>query len=193
LVFRPLEQHYRGKVTLVVRTTGNPVKLTSSVRRLVRSLDPDLPLQGVRTMEQQVASSPMALMPVRVGSLIAGAQGMIAVLLAAMGIFGLVAFAVTRRTREIGIRMAMGARAIDVIRLVSIQSLRLAAVGLVCGLLLALAVLRVLAPLLYDVSPTDPVALGGAVAVIITVTTLACWLPARRAAKVDPVVALRRE
>jgi predicted permease len=193
LVFRLLAQHYRGKVTLVARTTGDPVQLTSSVRRIVRGLDPDLPLQNVRTMDQQIANSPMALMPLRAGSLIAGVQGTIALLLAAMGIFGLVAFAVTRRTREIGIRMAMGARTIDVIGLVSIQTFRLTAIGLVCGLLLALAILRVLAPLLYEVSPTDAVALGGAVAVIIATTTLACWLPARRATRVDPVMALRCE
>jgi predicted permease len=193
LLFRPLAQNYRGKVTLAVRTMGDPVQLTSSVQQIVRSLDGDLPLHDVRTMDQQIARSALGLMPLRMGSLFAGAQGMIALLLAALGIFGLVSFAVTRRTREIGIRMAMGARTIDVIRLVTLQSLKLTLIGLVCGLLLTLGLTRVLARLLYGVSPTDVTVFGGVVAVIVAVTVLACWLPVRRAARVDPVVALRCE
>ncbi len=178
LLFRPLAQNYRGKATLAVRTMGDPLQLTSAVQQIVRSLDPDLPLHDVRTMDQQIARSPMALMPLRMGSLFAGAQGLIALLLAALGIFGLVSFAVTRRTREIGIRMAMGARTVDVIRLVTLQSLRLTFIGLACGLLLTLGLTRVLARLLYGVSPTDVTVFGGVVAVIVAVTVLACWLPA---------------
>jgi ABC-type antimicrobial peptide transport system permease subunit len=127
------------------------------------------------------------------GSLFAGAQGLIALLLAALGIFGLVSLAVTRRTREIGIRMAMGARTVDVIRLVTLQSLRLTFIGLACGLLLTLGLTRVLARLLYGVSPTDVPVFGGVVAVVVAVTVLACWLPARRAARVNPVETLRAE
>ena len=193
LFVRPLAQNYRGRVTLAVRTMGDPVQLTSAVQQIVRGLDPDLPLHDVRTMDQQIARSPMALMPLRMGSLFAGAQGVIALLLAALGIFGLVSFAVTRRTREIGIRMAMGASRVDVIRLVTLQSLRLTSIGLACGLLLALGLTRVLARLLYGVSPTDVTVFGGVVAVIVAMTVLACWLPARRATKVDPMVALRCE
>jgi ABC-type antimicrobial peptide transport system permease subunit len=144
-------------------------------------------------MDQQIARSPMALMPLRMGSLFAGAQGVIALLLAALGIFGLVSFAVTRRTREIGIRMAMGARTVDVVRLVTFQSLRLTFIGLACGLLLTFGLTRALAPLLYGVSPTDVTVFRGVVGVIVAATVLACWLPARRAAKVDPMVALRCE
>jgi len=172
---------------------GDPVQLTPSVQQIVRGLDPDLPLHDVRTMDQQIARSPMALMPLRMGAMFAGAQGTIALLLAALGIFGLVSFAVTRRTREIGIRMAMGASTVDVIRLVTLQSLRLTSIGLACGLLLALGLTRVLARLLYGVSPTDVTVFGGVVAVIVAMTVLACWLPVRRAAKVDPMVALRCE
>jgi predicted permease len=193
LVFRPLAQHYRGKVTLVARTIGDPVQLTSSVRRIVASLDPDLPLQDVRTMEQQIARSMMALMSLRIGSLIAGAQGTIALLLAALGIFGLISFVVTRRNREIGIRMAMGARTIDVVRLVSLQSLKLTSIGLVIGLTLSFLLTRPLARLLYGVSPTDVTVFGGVMTLVVAVTMLACWLPARRATRVDPVVALRCE
>ena len=193
LLFQPLAQNYRGKATLAVRTMGDPVRLASSVQEAVRGLDPDLPLHDVRTMDQQIARSPLALMPLRMGSLFAGAQGAIALLLAALGIFGLVSFAVTRRTREIGIRMAMGASRVDVIRLVTLQSLRLTSIGLACGLLLSLGLTRVLARVLYGVSPTDVTVFGGVVAVIVAMTVLACWLPARRAAKVDPMVALRCE
>jgi len=193
LIFRPLAQNYRGKATLAVRTMGDPVRLTSSVQQIVRGLDPDLPLHDVLTMDQQIARSPMGLMPLRMGSLFAGVQGTLALLLAAMGIFGLVSFAVTRRTREIGIRMAMGASRIDVIRLVTLQSLRLTTIGLVCGLLLTLGLTRVLARVLYGVSPTDVMVPAGVVTVIVAMTVLACWLPARRAAKVDPMVALRCE
>jgi predicted permease len=193
LVFRPLAQHYRCKVTLAVRTMGEPLQLASSVQQAVRSLDPDLPLHDVRTMDQQIARSAFALMPMRMGSLIAGVQGMIALLLAALGIFGLVSFAVARRTREIGIRMAMGARTVDVVRLVTLQSLRLTVIGLVCGLLLALGLTRRLASLLYGVSPTDVAVCGGVITVIVATTVLACWLPVRRAASVNPVEALRAE
>ncbi|MBN2371711.1 MAG: ABC transporter permease [Vicinamibacteria bacterium] len=193
LIFVPLAQHYSGRVTLVARTTGDSAPLMSSIRQAAHSLDPDLPLHDLRTMNEQIASSPMALMPLRVGSMIAGIQSAIALSLATLGVFGLVTFAAAKRTREIGIRVAMGARSVDVIRLVSIQSLRLAFIGLVCGLLLSLALARVLAPLLYEVSPTDAVALGGAVSVVVVATALASWLPVRRAAMTNPVKTLRAE
>jgi predicted permease len=193
LIFRPLTQQYSGRVTLVVRTAGDSARWATAVRQTARSLDPDLPLHDVRTMEQQIASSPLALMPLRVGTLVAGAQGTIALFLATLGIFGLISFDVTRRTHEIGIRVAMGARTIDVVRLVARQSLRLTLIGLAIGLTLALALTRTLARLLYEVSPTDIVVLGGTVVVVLIMAVLACWLPARRAAEVDPMVALRCE
>jgi predicted permease len=193
LIFRPLAQQYSGRATLVVRTAGDAARWAAAVRETTRSLDPDLPLHDVRTMDQQIATSPAALMPLRIGTLAAGAQGAIALLLAALGIFGLTSLAVTRRTHEIGVRVAMGARTIDVIRLVARQSVRLTLIGLAIGLTLALALTRTLARLLYEVSPTDIVVLGGTVMVILVMTVLACWLPARRAAKLDPLVALRCE
>jgi putative ABC transport system permease protein len=147
----------------------------------------------VRTMEQQMASSPLGLLPLRLGATIAGAQGVIALLLAALGIFGLVSFAVTRRTREIGIRMALGARPADVFRLVTRQSFKLTLIGLACGLLLALGLTRVLARLLYGVSPVDTVVFVGVGLLVSAITLLACWLPARRATRINPVEALRAE
>jgi len=193
LLFLPLAQNYRGHVTVTVRTEGPPLQLSSAVERIVHQLDPDLPLSNVRTMEQQIASSPLGLLPLRLGAIIAGAQGLIALLLAALGIFGLVSFAVTRRTREIGIRMALGAKVVDVLRLVTRQSFKLTLIGLACGLLLALGLTHALAGLLYGVGPLDAVVYGGVVLLISAITLLAAWLPARRATKVNPVEALRAE
>jgi predicted permease len=193
LVFRPLAQSYQGNVTLVARTEADPVQLTSAVRQIVGQLDPDLPLYGIRTMEQQIAGSPNALMPLRIGATIAGAQGLIALLLAALGIFGLVSFSVTRQTREIGIRMALGATVVDVVRLVSRQNLTLTLVGLALGLLAAVVVTRPLAGVLYGVSPTDAGVYAGVALLIAATTLLACWFPVRRATRVNPVEALRAE
>jgi ABC-type antimicrobial peptide transport system permease subunit len=132
-------------------------------------------------------------MPLRVGTLIAGGQGAIALLLAGLGIFGLIAFTVTRRTREIGIRMALGAGVGEVIRLVTREGLRLVVIGLGGGLLLSLGLTRVLASLLYGVSPTDATVFLAVPVLVLAIAILACWLPARRAAHIDPAVTLRAE
>jgi predicted permease len=193
LVFFPLAQNYRGRLTLVVRTEANPAPLNAAVQQVVRGLDPDLPLHDLRTMKQQMARSPLALMPVRMGATLAGAQGMIVLLLAILGIFGLVSFSVTRRTREIGIRMALGATTTDMIRLAALQGVKLTLIGLSCGLLLALGLTRLLAGLLYGVSPADPVVFGSVTVIIILSAALGAWIPVRRAARVDPMDALRAE
>ncbi len=193
VLFLPLAQNYHGRVTLVARTEADPAPMHFAVQQIVRQLDPDLPLFNLRTMEQQVANSPLGLMPLRMGATMAGAQGVIALLLAAMGIFGLVSFAVTRRTREIGIRMAVGATKLDVIRLVTFQSFRLTLIGLACGLLLAFGLTRVLARLLYGISPADPVVFGGVALIVILTALVGAWIPVRRAVKVNPVEALRCE
>jgi predicted permease len=192
-VFLPMAQEYHGSVRLLVRTEGDPLRLASAVEQIVREIDPDLPLFGMHTMADQMANSPNALMPLRVGVLIAGGQGAIALLLAALGVFGLVSFAVTRRTREIGIRMALGASVGEVIRLVTRDGLRLVAIGLALGLLLSLGVTRLLASLLYGVSPTDATVFLAVPALVFAIAFLAAWLPARRATRVNPVDALRAE
>jgi len=193
LVFQPLAQNDRGGLTLVVRTEGDPVGLAPAVRQIVRQLDPDLPLSNVQTMDQQIAHSALGLMPLRAGALLSGVQGTIALVLAALGIFGLVSFAVTQRTREIGIRMALGAGAGEVIRMVTRDGLRLVVIGLVLGLLLALGLTRGLAGLLYGVSPTDATVFLAVPALVLSIAVLACWLPARRATRVNPNEALRAE
>ncbi len=193
LLFLPLAQNYRGRVTLVARTEADPAPMNSAVQQVFRQLDPDLPLYNLRTMEQQIADSALGLMPLRMGATFAGAQGVIALLLAGMGIFGLVSFAVSRRTREIGIRMAVGAKPRDIIRLVTLQSFRLTLIGLACGLLLAFGLARRLAGLLYGVNPADPVVFGGVTLIVLLTAVLGAWLPMRRAIKVNPVEALRCE
>ena len=193
IVFQPLGKRYRHDLTLIVRTKSDPVKMMPAMQQVVRQLDPNLPLYGLRTMEYQITNSPTGLLPLRLGATIAGAQGMIALLLAALGIFGLVSYAASCRTREIGIRIALGANFFDVIRLVTFQSLRLILIGLICGILTAFGLTRLMANLLYDVSATDVVVFSGVTLLVIAISILALWLPARRAAKVDPMTALRAE
>jgi len=193
MVFLSLSQHYRSKFTIVARTQDPPLNLASGIENMVRQLDPDLPVYHIRTMRQQIARSPVGFMPMRTGATIAGIQGILAVLLATLGIAGLVSFAVIQRTREIGIRMALGAEAGDMIHLVTGKSLRLTGIGLALGLLMALGVTRILSGLLYNVSTTDPVVFGTVTCFIVTSALLAGWIPARRAAKIDPMEALRYE
>jgi len=193
MIFLSLSQHYRSKFTMVARTQGPPLNLASGIENTIRQLDPDLPIYHIRTMRQQIGRSPVGFMPMRIGATIAGIQGILAALLAALGIAGLVSFAVIQRTREIGIRMALGAEAGDMIRLVTGKSLRLTGIGLALGLLMAFGVTRLLSGLLHNVSATDPVVFGTVICIIVTSALLAGWIPARRAAKIDPMEALRYE
>jgi putative ABC transport system permease protein len=135
----------------------------------------------------------LTLGPTRVGAALLGAFGAVALFLAAIGLYGVVSYNVEQRTREVGLRMALGARMTDVLRLVLGQGMRLALVGVVIGGLAAAAVARVLSSLLYGVSALDPLAYGAAVALLLAVALAANWLPARRAARVDPMIALRTE
>jgi predicted permease len=192
-VFVPLAQNFRGAVTLVVSTATEPLTLAPAIERIVREMEPDLPLYNVRTMEQQLANSPMGLMPLRFGATIAGVQGLLVLLLALAGIYGLVSFNVSRRTREIGVRVALGAGPWTIVKLVARRSLVLSGIGLAIGLPLAFVVAQPLGRLLYGVRPTDVAVYASLALAIAAITLLACWLPARRAAKVDPMVALRCE
>jgi predicted permease len=192
-VFVPLEQNFRGAMTLFVRTEGNPLALAPAVERVVRQLEPGLPLYNVRTMEQQISQSPMGLFAVRFGAAMVGLQGALALVLALSGIYGLVAFNVARRTREIGLRMALGANPARVLRLVATQSVRLTLVGLALGLAAATLLLRPLGQLLYGVAPNDVLVFASVTALILAIAFAACWLPARRATRTNPVDALRAE
>ncbi|MGA2571595.1 MAG: ABC transporter permease [Terracidiphilus sp.] len=193
LLFLPIAQNYAGKATLIVHSMADPKQLGPEIQQVVRHLDPDLPLNDLRTMDQQLSSSPNAFAPMRMGAVITGAQSAVALLLAALGIFGLASFAVTQRTREIGVRIAFGAKRSDVFRIVIRNGMRLTAIGLGIGTLLSLALSRVLTGLLYGIRSFDLPVFASAMLFITAIMMLACWLPARRAASIEPMQALRNE
>jgi predicted permease len=193
LVFYPLAQRFQQSVTIVARTGMDPIGISASVRRAVAELDPDMPIYNIRTLDQQIARSPMGMAPLRFGAAIAGAQGVIALFLATLGLYGLISHSVKRRRHEVGIRMALGATSSSVVNLVLREGLKLAGIGLTLGLLAALGLTRFLRGLLYGVPTFDPVSFSAVAALLIAVGILACWWPAHRAAKVDPVVALRTD
>jgi predicted permease len=192
-MYLPLSQEYRTPITLIARSAGDPASLANALQRTVRELDPDLPVFNVRTMESHLRSSVFALLPLRMGAAMAGVQGAIGLLLAVMGLYAVVSYAVTRRTREIGVRMALGAGRSDVLRLVVREGMWLSLTGVVIGLAIAVGLGFVLSKVLYGVPPADAGVLGAVAALLLAVSALACYVPARRATRVEPVTALRRE
>ena len=177
-------------MTLVIRTATNPRSLIDSVQSAVWSLNKSAPISSVATMEEVVAN---AVWQQRFNLILIGTFAALALVLAAVGIYGVMAYSVAQRTQEIGIRLALGAQKRDLLRLVVGQGMRLALVGLAIGLLGALALTRVMSTLLYQVKATDTLTFAGVSTVLAAVSFLACYLPARRAARVDPMVALRHE
>jgi len=177
-------------MTLAVRTSLDPASVTSAIREQVFSIDKDLPLYNVATMDQLVSNS---LAQPRLNLSLLVAFAVLALGLAAVGVYGVMAYAVTQRTQEFGIRMALGASPGDVLKQVFLEGGRLAALGLALGLVAALALTRMMASLLYGVKPSDPVSLGMAAALLAVVALAACYIPAHRATRVDPLVALRYE
>jgi predicted permease len=189
-VYRPFSQNYVGLATLVVETAGDPALMAAPLRQALLELDRSLRIYDVRTLGNIVAES---YWQVRWEASALGAFGILALGLAAVGLYGVVAYNVAQRTREIGVRMAIGARPSDVFRLVIGQGMALTCAGVALGLALAFALTRFFASMLYGLSPTDGVTFTGAALVWIAIAMLASYLPARRAAKVDPIVALRYE
>ena len=175
---------------LVVRSSPDPRDLVAGVRGVVMALDPELPLYGVTTMEQMISGS---VAPQRISTLLLGSFAAIALLLGAGGIYGVMSYSVSQRTHEVGIRMALGAKRGDVLGMVIRQGMLLALIGISLGVATALALSRYLESLLFGVSPADPLTFLGVVALLAAVSLAGCAVPARRAAKVDPMVALRRE
>jgi putative ABC transport system permease protein len=178
------------RMTLILRTEGDPSNFVGSVRREVNSLDPDLALANIRTMDQLMSQS---LGQSRYSGLLLGIFAIVALALAAVGIYGVIAYAVSQRTREIGIRIALGARKRHIFRLVVGHGMILSMIGVAIGVAASLMLTRYLSSLLYDVSSTDPVTFTSVVLILITVALLACSIPARRATRVDPMNALRHD
>jgi len=173
-----------------VRMSGDPLALAPAVRDVVDGLDPDVPVADVRTMESYVAQS---MGPTRFALTLIGVFGGIALILAAVGLYGVLSFVVRQRTAEIGVRMAFGAQADSILKLVVGQGLALTGAGVVVGLGVALAVTGAMESLLVGVTPTDPATFAGISALFAGVAALSCYLPARRATRVDPVQALREQ
>jgi predicted permease len=180
-----------GSPDVMVRTTGRAAGLWAAIPRVIRSVEPDATVSNVSSLQQQILD---VFSPAQMSTLLLlSGFAVVAVLLAGIGVYGTLAYAVSRRTHEIGIRMALGARSRDVLRAVLRQGVTLAVIGLVLGLAGALAATRILRSRLYDISPTDPLTFVCVGALLVGVALLACYLPARRAARIDPMVALRYE
>jgi putative ABC transport system permease protein len=190
LAYLPLAQNYSPAVTLQVRTSGRPEAVISGVRSQVQSLDTNLALTNVLTIEELLSQG---LWAPRMGAAMLAVFGGLALLLAVVGVYGVLSYSVYQQTREIGIRMAMGAQTSRVLGLVVGQGMRLAAAGLILGLIVAFAAMRGLSSLLFGVSAHDPLTFGGVSLILALAAVLACYIPARRATKVDPIIALRYE
>ncbi len=184
------DQSSLRETTFQVRTGNDPLTLAAAIKHQLASLNPNLPIFRIRTLEDQVDES---LGQERLVTTLASLFGMLALLLATLGLYGVVSYSVNQSTHEIGIRMALGARAMDVLRLVVKRGMTLTAVGVGIGLVGAFTLTRVLTSLLFDVAPTDPITFITVCACLSMVTVVACYIPARRATKVDPLVALREE
>ncbi len=176
--------------TLVVRTSGDPTALLDTIRREIQTVDPNIAATDLETMQQYMT---LPLFPARTTGLLLGASGILALLLTCIGLFGVISYIVSQRTHEIGVRMALGARRADVLKLVFGHGFAVTSIGLAVGLAAAFGVTRFLSSLLYGIRPNDPVTLLGVSLGLALVALLACYLPARRAMRVDPMVALRYE
>jgi putative ABC transport system permease protein len=189
-VYYPFEQYGARSMFLVIRAIPDPAQMTTAITKEIQALDPDMPVYDVNTMDQRLYDS---LARRRFAMFLLGVFAVTASILAAIGIYGVMAYSVNERTHEIGIRLALGAQPGNVLQLVILQALILTSLGIAIGLAGAIAVTRIMASLLFGVSATDAVTFLLTALVLGSVAVLASYIPARRAAKVDPMVALRYE
>lgn len=190
LIYLPIRQQWRDAFTLTVRTASDPHAMVETVRRTYASLDPDLPFLDPRSMTEHMGA---ALFANRMGGYLLGGFGLLALILSAIGIYSVVAYSVSRRIREIGLRVALGAGRRDVLGLVIGQSMKLVLAGLTIGLALGLVVGRLVRSQLFGISPHDPVTFASIALLLGSIGFAASWIPARRAARIDPLVALKSE
>jgi predicted permease len=191
-IYFPLAQKYQSSATLLVYSEGDPLRMIGAVREEARQLDSTLPLYDVMTMDSHVRYG-KPLLPARLGAVLVGAFGVLGLILASVGVYGVIAYSVSQRTQELGIRAALGARPRNVITLVLRQGMTLSLIGMGIGGTLAFLMLRAMHSVLYGVGSIDFSTLGAVSLLLLAVAFVASYIPALRATKVDPVVALRHE
>jgi putative ABC transport system permease protein len=189
-LYTPLPQRPWGTMSVLVKTQGNPMQVVPAVRSALESVDRDQPMTQVRSLEESLSS---AVGQQRVSAILLGTFAMLALILAAIGIYGVTSYSVAQRSKEIGIRIAMGAQPRDVLRLILGFGAKLALMGVVIGIIAALALTQLMKTMLFGVAATDALTMAAVSLTLIAVTLLACYIPARRAMSVDPVIALRTE
>ena len=189
-VYTPFYRDYTGMVTLVARTHSDPRQVLNALRAEVKKLDPSISIYAAKTLKEHLGTS---LFPARMAAIALGSFGVLALILAAVGIYGVMSHVVAGRTREIGLRMALGAQLSDVQKLILKQGMFLAAIGSVCGLVIAFGGARMMKSLLYGISTSDPITFASVALLLFGIAFLACWVPARRASRVEPMIALRTE
>jgi predicted permease len=188
--YQPLTQDYQAALVVHLRPTGDPMALAGPLQHAVRALDPDLPVYRIQPLAERLAGS---LGQQRTAATLIGGFGALALLLAAIGLYGAIAYSATQRTREFGIRIALGAQTPDVLRQVLREGMMLGVLGLAIGLVGAVAITRVLRSQLFGVTPTDPLSFTVVSLLLLVVVLVASLVPAKRATRVDPMVALRSE
>jgi putative ABC transport system permease protein len=189
-LYVPYSQLPLSALTLMARTKSEPAAIAPAVRNEIWNLNRNQPIHGIQTMESLIAN---ATSSERTNSILVGSFALLALILTAIGVYGVLSHMVEQRTSEIGIRMALGALEGDVLRQFLLQAVRLAAIGCVTGVLGAFALRRGLETLLFGVKATNPWVLGGVALFVVAVAVMAAWVPAQRAVRVDPAIALRRE